>query len=71
METTKEIKTTIPGLKSQELHERRQKAVPVGPYNITPLYVKEARGALVTDVDGNTFIDFAGGIGIQNIGHCH
>jgi len=71
METTKEIKATIPGLKSQELHERRQKAVPVGPYNITPLYVKEARGALVTDVDGNTFIDFAGGIGIQNIGHCH
>lgn len=69
-EIVKEI-ATIPGLKSQNLHERRQQAVPVGPYHVTPIYVKEAKGALVTDVDGNTFIDFAGGIGIQNIGHCH
>lgn len=65
------ITTFIPGMTSQALHERRYKAVPVGPYHVTPIYVKEACGALVTDVDGNTFIDFAGGIGIQNIGHCH
>jgi 4-aminobutyrate aminotransferase/(S)-3-amino-2-methylpropionate transaminase len=61
----------IPGNGSQALHERRMKAVPQGPYHVTPIYVKEARGALVTDVDGNTLIDFAGGIGIQNVGHCH
>jgi 4-aminobutyrate aminotransferase/(S)-3-amino-2-methylpropionate transaminase len=66
-----EEQTMIPGLISQSLHERRQNAVPVGPYHVTPIYVKDAKGALVTDVDGNTFIDFAGGIGIQNIGHCH
>ncbi|HJV44170.1 MAG TPA: 4-aminobutyrate--2-oxoglutarate transaminase [Bacillota bacterium] len=61
----------IPGVLSQSLHERRQQAVPIGPYHVTPLYVKEAKGALVKDVDGNEFIDFAGGIGIQNVGHCH
>jgi 4-aminobutyrate aminotransferase / (S)-3-amino-2-methylpropionate transaminase / 5-aminovalerate transaminase len=70
METTKQL-TNIPGIKSQTLHERRQDAVPVGPYNTTPIYVKEAHGAIVIDVDGNEFIDFAGGIGIQNVGHCH
>ncbi len=69
----KNVATTlnIPGNGSQALHERRMKAVPQGPYHVTPIYVKEARGALVTDVDGNTLIDFAGGIGIQNVGHCH
>lgn len=73
MQTMKESMgtSTFPGPRSQALHERRQKAVPVGPYHVTPIYVKEARGALVTDVDGNCLIDFAGGIGIQNVGHCH
>lgn len=70
METLKD-QATIPGVLSQSLHERREQAVPIGPYNVTPIYVKEASGALVKDVDGNTFIDFAGGIGIQNVGHCH
>lgn len=63
--------TAVPGSVSVALHERRANAVPVGPYNVTPIYVKEAFGATVTDVDGNTYIDFAGGIGIQNVGHCH
>lgn len=71
MSKLKNQTTDLPGLRSQSLHERRQQAVPVAPYHVTPIYVKEAQGALITDVDGNTFIDFAGGIGIQNIGHCH
>jgi len=71
MDTTKVMTSAVPGLQSQALHERRQKAVPAAPYHVTPLYVKEAQGARVTDVDGNTYIDFAGGIGMQNIGHCH
>jgi 4-aminobutyrate aminotransferase/(S)-3-amino-2-methylpropionate transaminase len=62
---------TVQGPKSAELHARRQDAVPVGPYHVTPLYVQSAQGAIVTDVDGNELIDFAGGIGMQNIGHCH
>ncbi|HDR7795906.1 TPA: 4-aminobutyrate--2-oxoglutarate transaminase [Bacillus luti] len=63
----KDIVTT----KSSVLHERRKNAVPEGPYNITELYVKSAKGATITDVDGNELIDFAGGIGMQNVGHCH
>ena len=49
--------------------ERKRHAVPRGWANAIPVFVKEARGALVTDVDGNTFIDFAGGIGAVNVGH--
>ncbi|AMA73654.1 4-aminobutyrate--2-oxoglutarate transaminase [Aneurinibacillus thermoaerophilus] len=62
---------TSQGPKSAKLHARRQEAVPVGPYHVTPLYIQSAQGAIVTDVDGNELIDFAGGIGMQNIGHCH
>ena len=54
---------TLPGNYSQELHKRYQQAVPIGVYNLTPLYVQSAKGAMITDVDGNNFIDFAGGIG--------
>ncbi len=61
----------IPGPQSMELHARRREAVPPGPYHVAPLYVKSANGAIITDVDGNRMIDFAGGIGMQNIGHCH
>src|SRR5215210_2780771 len=49
--------------------ERKRRAVSRGWANAIPVFVKEARGALVTDVDGNTFIDFAGGIGAMNVGH--
>ena len=51
--------------------ERKRRAVPRGWANAIPVFVKEARGALLTDVDGNTFIDFAGGIGAMNVGHTH
>jgi len=43
--------------------------VPRGPYNATPIFVKEARGAMLEDVDGNRLLDFAGGIGCLNVGH--
>src|SRR5215213_4329099 len=49
--------------------EHRRRAVPRGAVNAMPVFIKEARGALLTDVDGNTFIDFAGGIGAMNVGH--
>ncbi|UTR11767.1 4-aminobutyrate--2-oxoglutarate transaminase [Evansella sp. LMS18] len=63
--------TNIPGPKSSSLHERRKKAVPRGPVNLTEIYAEFAEGAKVIDVDGNEYIDFAGGIGVQNIGHSH
>ncbi|PEJ38391.1 4-aminobutyrate--2-oxoglutarate transaminase [Bacillus pseudomycoides] len=64
-------KQNIVTTKSDSLHVRRNNAVPGGPYNITQLYVGSAKGAIITDVDGNELIDFAGGIGMQNVGHCH
>ena len=36
-----------------------------------PVVAYEARGALLTDVDGNTFVDFTGGVGVLNVGHSH
>ncbi|WP_377865700.1 4-aminobutyrate--2-oxoglutarate transaminase [Bacillus sp. R86525] len=63
--------SVLPGSYSQVLQKRYEEAVPTGIYHLTPLYVKEARGAIITDVDGNQYIDFAGGIGMQNVGHCH
>jgi 4-aminobutyrate aminotransferase/(S)-3-amino-2-methylpropionate transaminase len=61
--------TEVPGPRSQELAARRQKAVPRGVPQITPVFVKSASGATLTDVDGNVYIDFAGGIGCINAGH--
>jgi 4-aminobutyrate aminotransferase/(S)-3-amino-2-methylpropionate transaminase len=49
--------------------ERRQAAVPRGVFHATPVFVRAARGAVVEDVDGNRFLDFAGGIGSMNVGH--
>jgi 4-aminobutyrate aminotransferase/(S)-3-amino-2-methylpropionate transaminase len=65
------LKTSVPGPKSQALLERRQKSVPKGISNSVPIFIDHGEGALVWDVDGNTFIDFAGGIGTLNTGHCN
>jgi 4-aminobutyrate aminotransferase/(S)-3-amino-2-methylpropionate transaminase len=63
------LKTAVPGPRSQALAGRRQAAVPGGIGHATPVYAESGRGALLTDVDGNVFIDFAGGIGTLNVGH--
>ena len=63
------LKTAIPGPRSQELGRARQAAVPRGPYNMTPVFIARGEGAMLEDVDGNRFIDFAGGIGVLNAGH--
>ena len=55
----------------EELTKLRNKNVPQAPYNITPAFIREARGALMIDVEGRELIDFAGGIGVNNVGHCH
>ena len=48
---------------------RREAAIPRGPANATPIFAARAEGALIEDVDGNRFLDFAGGIGCLNVGH--
>ena len=57
--------------KNERLLKRRIENVPQGPFNITPAFIKKAEGALMTDVNGREFIDFAGGIGVNNVGHCN
>jgi len=63
------LTTEIPGPKSRALAERRLLAVPRGVSQLTPVFVSRAEGAILEDVDGNRFIDMAGGIGCLNAGH--
>lgn len=63
------LRTAVPGPKSQELMKRRQAAVARGAFHATPIFAARAEGAIVEDVDGNRYIDFAGGIGCMNAGH--
>jgi 4-aminobutyrate aminotransferase/(S)-3-amino-2-methylpropionate transaminase len=58
----------LPGPRSRELFERREKAVPRAVFNTLPIFVGSVEPAAITDVDGNRFIDFAGGLGVLNVG---
>src|SRR6476620_11813262 len=66
---TIQLKTQIPGPKSKALGDRRSNAVPRGLSHATPIYVARTEGAILEDIDGNRYIDFAGGIGCLNTGH--
>ena len=66
---TIQLRTAIPGPKSKALAERRADAVPRGLSIGTPVYVAKAEDAWLEDVDGNRYLDFAGGIGCLNVGH--
>lgn len=65
---TIKLRTPIPGPKSRALAARREAAIPRGLSHATPVYVARAQDAWLEDVDGNRFIDFAGGIGCLNTG---
>ncbi|MBI2683166.1 MAG: 4-aminobutyrate--2-oxoglutarate transaminase [Acidobacteriales bacterium] len=64
-----QLRTPVPGPKSQALMRRREAAVARGVYHATPVFAAKAEGAVLEDVDGNRFLDFAGGIGCENAGH--
>lgn len=66
---TIQLRTEIPGPRSRALMARRAAAVARGPFHATPVFAARAEGAVIEDVDGNRFIDFAGGIGCLNTGH--
>ncbi|KNY10334.1 4-aminobutyrate aminotransferase [Achromobacter piechaudii] len=61
----------LPGPHCQAYLQRRNAAVALGVANGPPVFAQRAGGATLTDLDGNTFIDFAGGIGTLNVGHAH
>jgi 4-aminobutyrate aminotransferase/(S)-3-amino-2-methylpropionate transaminase len=54
-----------------DLHALRGTTIPRGVPATAPVYVAKARNATVTDVEGREYIDFAAGIGVMNVGHCH
>ncbi|WP_320169485.1 4-aminobutyrate--2-oxoglutarate transaminase [Maridesulfovibrio sp.] len=57
--------------KSDKLLERRNKAVALGVGNLGPVFAECASNSTITDVDGQEYIDFVGGIGVNNVGHCN
>ncbi len=66
-----DLKTAIPGPKSAEILARGERVV-ASPLSISiPVVISEAHGVTITDVDGNVFIDFTGGVGCLNVGHSH
>lgn len=67
---TIKLVTALPGPNSQALVARREAATPRGAAKLTPVAIVKGEGAAVTDADGNTFLDFAGGIGTLAVGHC-
>lgn len=64
-----QLKTAVPGPKSAALAARSRTAVARGISQLTPIFVERAEGAVIEDVDGNRFLDLAGGIGCLNAGH--
>ena len=65
------LATEIPGPRSREIVERKERSVAAPLSLYLPIVAAEGRGATLTDVDGNTFIDFGGGVGCLNVGHAH
>src|SRR5438874_1417341 len=65
------LRTEIPGPRSSEIVARKERVVADALALFLPIVAAEGRGALLTDVDGNTFVDFTGGVGCLAVGHAH
>jgi len=63
------LHTPVPGPRAQAMLARRAAALPAGLGKATDVVVERADDALIFDVDGNTFIDMASGIGVIAVGH--
>ncbi len=67
------IITTPPGPKSKDVHGRTSRYMKgfSGQVKLFPVAFESGKGCMLTDVDGNTYIDFSSGIYVTNLGHCH
>ncbi|HUR68409.1 MAG TPA: acetyl ornithine aminotransferase family protein [Candidatus Thermoplasmatota archaeon] len=65
-----DIRTPIPGPLAQKIVERDGRSL-ITTTKTSPIAAREAHGVWVTDVDGNTLLDFTAGIGVVNVGHSH
>jgi 4-aminobutyrate aminotransferase / (S)-3-amino-2-methylpropionate transaminase / 5-aminovalerate transaminase len=68
---TIEIRTEIPGPRSRALLERERRVIARPLIVHLPIFAERAENATITDVDGNVFVDFGGGVGVVNAGHAH
>jgi 4-aminobutyrate aminotransferase len=68
---TPRLITALPGPKAKNIVERDAKFMSPSFTRDYPLVAKSGRGAMVEDVDGNVFLDFAAGIAVCSTGHCH
>src|SRR5918998_6093902 len=66
-----ELRTEVPGPRSKEIVARKERVIAEPLSLVHAIVTAEARGATLTDVDGNTYIDFTGGVGCLNVGHSH
>jgi len=69
MARTVDLRTELPGPKSRAIFERKERVVAEAKSILAPFVIDHAHGCVVTDVDGNTFLDWSGGIGCLNVGH--
>ena len=60
-----------PRPRSAEILARKERVIANAKTIVLPIVAHEGRGATLTDVDGNVFIDFTGGVGCLNVGHAH
>lgn len=65
------IKIKPPGPKAKEMIDRDQRYTAPAYGRVYPLAVKEGRGMVIEDVDGNLFLDFTAGIAVTATGHSH
>ncbi len=71
--TVPSVKTELPGPKSRQMHARAAKYMKGYSSQVTlfPVAFESGKGCVLTDVDGNDFIDFSSGIYVTGLGHCH
>jgi 4-aminobutyrate aminotransferase / (S)-3-amino-2-methylpropionate transaminase / 5-aminovalerate transaminase len=69
MAPTIDLRTELPGPRSTEILARKQRVIADAKSIYLPIVIDHAHGVAVTDVDGNTFLDWTGGIGCLNVGH--
>lgn len=65
------IKTELPGPKAREIIERDRRYSAPAYGRVYPLVVKQGKGMVIEDVDGNLFLDFTAGIAVASTGHSH
>ena len=69
MPKTVDLRTELPGPKSRAIFARKERVVAEAKSLLAPFVIDHGHGCVVTDVDGNTLLDWSGGIGCLNVGH--